>query len=114
MSIAEIERLAADLQSNEALRAESEKHAAERPQETPIARAVSFARSKGYAFTVDEAREYIKAKAKAAGTELSDADLDGVAGGNGDPTSVPDNLHPTWNPGGKYIAFWSNRRPGDT
>ena len=77
MSIAEIERFAADLKSNEALRAEAEKALAE----TSI---VAFAGSKGYAFTADEAKQHIKAKAKAAGKELTDAELDGVAGGLGD------------------------------
>ncbi|HEY2750554.1 Nif11-like leader peptide family natural product precursor [Phenylobacterium sp.] len=80
MSMSECERFVADLQSNEALRAEAEKHAAERHHETPIARAVSFAASKGYAFTADEAKERIKAKAKAAGKTLTDAELDGLAG----------------------------------
>ena len=81
MSIAEIERFAADLKSNAALRAEAEKHAAEKQHETPLAGAVAFAASKGYAFTADHAKEHIKAKAKAAGKELSDAELDKVAGG---------------------------------
>ena len=68
MSIAEIERFAADLKSNEALRAEAAKAQAE----TSI---VAFAATKGYAFTADEVKEHIKAK------ELTDAELDGVAGG---------------------------------
>src|SRR5688572_6183911 len=84
MSIAEIERFAADLKSNETLLAEAEKHAAERHHETPIACACSFAGSKGYALTVDEAKQHIKAKAQAAGKELTDAELDGVAGGAND------------------------------
>lgn len=74
MSIAEIERFAADLKSNEALRAEAEK------AQTPL---VTFAASKGYAFTADEVKEHAKARAKAAGKELTDAELDGVAGGSG-------------------------------
>ena len=81
MSIAEIERFAADLKSNEALRGEAAKAPADQSQATPVARAVAFAASKGYAFTVDEAKEHIKAKAKTAGKELTDAELDGVAGG---------------------------------
>ena len=81
MSIAEIERFAADLQSNTALRAEAEKHAAEKQHETLLAGAVAFAASKGYAFTADEMKEH--AKAKAAGKELTDAELDKVAGGYG-------------------------------
>ena len=81
MSISEVERFAADLQSNAALMAEAEKHAAEKQHETPLAGAVAFAASKGYAFTADEAKEHAKAKAKAAGKELTDAELDGIAGG---------------------------------
>ena len=48
---------------------------------------VAFAASKGYTFTADEVREHAKAKAKAAGRELTDAELDGVAvGGKDSPT----------------------------
>ena len=82
MSISEVERFAADLKSNDALRAEAEKHATEKQHETPLASAVAFAGSKGYAFTSDHAKAHIKAKAKAAGKELTDAELDGVAGGS--------------------------------
>ena len=83
MSIAEIERFAADLKSNAALRAEAEKAQADKSHATPLARAVAFAASKGYAFTADEAKEHAKAKAKADGKVLTDAELDGVAGGLG-------------------------------
>jgi len=44
---------------------------------------VAFAATKGYAFTAEQAKEHVKAKAKAAGKELTDAELDGVAGGVG-------------------------------
>jgi predicted ribosomally synthesized peptide with nif11-like leader len=81
MSIAEIERFAADLKSNAALRAEAEKAQADKSHATPIDRAVAFAVGKGYSFTVDEVKEQVKAKAKAAGKNLTDAELDGVAGG---------------------------------
>jgi len=81
MSIAEIERFAADLKSNAALRAEAEKAQADKSHATPIDRAVAFAATRGYAFTADQAKEHAKAKAKAAGKELTDAELDGVAGG---------------------------------
>src|SRR5258708_3361795 len=81
MSIAEIERFAADLKSNEALRAEAGKAQADKSHATPIDRAVAFAAAKGYAFTAEEAKEQVKAKAKAAGKELNEAELDGVAGG---------------------------------
>ena len=82
MSIAEIERFAADLKSNEALRAEAEKAQAETSQATPMDRVIAFAASKGYAFTADEVKEHAKAK------QLTDAELDGVAGGRGDLNSV--------------------------
>jgi predicted ribosomally synthesized peptide with nif11-like leader len=81
MSIAEIKRFAADLKSNEALRAEAGKAQAETSHATRVARAVAFASSNGYAFTADEMKEHAKATAKAAGKELTDAELDGVAGG---------------------------------
>jgi hypothetical protein len=81
MSIAEIERFAADLQSDDALHAEAEKSQAEKSQASPLARSVAFAKSKGYSFTEDEAREFAKAQAVAGGKVISDADLDGVAGG---------------------------------
>jgi hypothetical protein len=81
MSLSECDRFAADLQSNEALRAEAEKaHAAPSP-ENPLARMVALASSKGYSVTVEEAREHLRAKAAANGKVLSDAELDGVAGG---------------------------------
>ena len=85
MSIAEIERFAADLKSNEALRAEAGKAQADKSHATPIDRAVAFAAGKGYAFTVDEAKEQVKANAKAAGKDLTDAELDGIAGGSCNP-----------------------------
>jgi hypothetical protein len=82
MSFAEIERFAADLQSNEALRAEAEKAEAGMSPETPLANAIAFAATKGYAFTADDMKEYIKARAHAAATELTDARLGGIVGGN--------------------------------
>jgi hypothetical protein len=52
---------------------------ADKKSAKPVDLAVSFAASKGlgYTFTAYE----LKAGTKAAGKELSDADLDGVAGG---------------------------------
>jgi len=82
MSIAEIERFAADLKSNEALRAEARKAQEEKSHATPFARSAAFAATKGYTFTADEAREHAKTRSKAAGKELTDAQLDLVAGGN--------------------------------
>ena len=101
MSIAEIERFATDLKSNEALRAEAEKHAAEKQHETPLAGAVAFAASKGYGFTADEAKERAKATAQASGKELTDAELDKIAGGTGgweQYNRFTDGFHPVSGP----------------
>jgi hypothetical protein len=81
MSHSEVERFTADLKSNAALRAEAEKNGADKQHVPRLARATAFAASKGYKFTLDHAKEHVKAKAKAAGRELTDAELDGVAGG---------------------------------
>ena len=81
MSIAEIERFAADLKSNAALMDEAEKAAAETSKAMPLDRAVAFAANKGYAFTAEEAKERARAKAKVDGKVLTDAELDDVAGG---------------------------------
>ena len=69
------------MKSNEALRAEAGKAQADKSHATPIARAQAFAASKGYGFTAEEAKEHVKAKAEANGKKLTDAELDGVAGG---------------------------------
>jgi hypothetical protein len=98
MSLSEIERFAADMKSNAALRAEAEKNQADKLHTTPLQRAAAFAASKGYGFTVEEAKEYVRAKARAEGKELSDAELDGVAGGRIGPQCLPDCSMPrgTW------------------
>jgi hypothetical protein len=92
MSLCEIERFAADLKSNAGLRAEAENAQADKSSATPLHRVAAFAASKGYAFTADELREQVKAKAKAkakaAGKQLTDAELDGVAGGGINPNAV--------------------------
>jgi predicted ribosomally synthesized peptide with nif11-like leader len=72
VSTAEFERFAADLMSNETLRAEAEKHTAAKE------RVAAFAAGKGYVFTTDELTACVMAKTKTA--ELSDAQLAGVAG----------------------------------
>src|SRR5262245_16177921 len=81
MSLSECERFSADLQSNQALRAEVEKVRADKSQKSPLPGMVAFALSKGYRVTIEEAREHLKARAATAGKVLSDAQLDGVAGG---------------------------------
>jgi len=81
MSLSECERFSADLQSNPALSAEVEKLRADTSQ-SPLAGMVALAVSKGYGVTLAEARDHLKTKATATGKALSDADLDGVAGGS--------------------------------
>ena len=81
LSQSEVERFTADLKSNVARRALAEKAQADKSHATPLARATTFANSKGYKFTLDHAKAHLKTKAKAAGKELTDAELDGVAGG---------------------------------
>jgi hypothetical protein len=85
MSIAEIERFATDLKSNSALRAEAENSQADKSQALPLARSVAFAASKGYGFTIEEARQHVQKRAAAAGKVLTDAELDGMAGGGWNP-----------------------------
>ncbi|CAN5919803.1 hypothetical protein BH11PSE3_BH11PSE3_32310 [soil metagenome] len=81
MSIAEIDRFAADLKSNDALRADARTALGDQSHATEVDRVIAFGASKGYAFTADELKEHIKATADAAGRKLTDAELDGVAGG---------------------------------
>ena len=81
MSLQEIERFAADLRSDAALRAEAEKVQSDDAEGTLLARAVAFAAGKGYRFTVDEAKAHTKARARSIGRELGDAELDGLSGG---------------------------------
>lgn len=96
MSIAEIERFAADTKSNETLRGEAMKAHDDKSHATPVASVVAFAATKGYSFTVVELKEHAKATAKAAGREITDAELDGVAGGaKENPTQSPIG-RPAW------------------
>jgi hypothetical protein len=81
MSIVEIERFAADLNSNAALPAEAEKAQAQSSHPTPVEEAVVVAAARGYGFTAGELKVHAKAKAEAAGRKVIDAELDGVAGG---------------------------------
>lgn len=75
MSQADVERFVADLEANPDLLAEVTKNAG------GIASIVEIATGKGYDVTLDEAKAYIQAQAKA---ELSDEQLDAIAGGKGD------------------------------
>jgi predicted ribosomally synthesized peptide with nif11-like leader len=77
MSTIEIQRFAADVKSNGALRAEAEKAYALHSQASPVDGLAAFAAAKGYGFTTDE----LKAHARGDGKAVTDAELDGVAGG---------------------------------
>ena len=74
MSQADIERFVADLKSNPELLAEVKQQAG------GLGSVVAFAKSKGYDVTAAEAKAYVNAQ---AGKDLSDAQLDAVAGGKG-------------------------------
>lgn len=81
MSMSEIKRFADDLNANWALRADAEKYEVHANQDkTPLARAVAFARGKGYSFTIDEAKEYAKEMGETLGFSISDTELDRVSG----------------------------------
>lgn len=80
MSLHEIERFAADLRSDATLRAEAERAQTDEADGTLLARAVAFAARKGYRFTIDEAKTHTRARARAVGRELDDAELDGLYG----------------------------------
>ncbi|MBT5660230.1 MAG: Nif11-like leader peptide family natural product precursor [Rhodospirillaceae bacterium] len=72
MSQAEVERFIADIKGDEALRADTASNPAS------LAAIVEKAKAKGYDFTLDEAKAFANAQ---AGKELSDEELDQVAGG---------------------------------
>ncbi len=74
MSKAEVERFVSDLKDNEGLRAELSGHA------SGVGSVVSFAKDKGYDISADEARDYIQGQSE---RDLSDDELDAVAGGKG-------------------------------
>ncbi|HTB39686.1 MAG TPA: Nif11-like leader peptide family natural product precursor [Reyranella sp.] len=76
MSHAEVQRFANDLRSNESLQEEIGRNTTD-----SLAAVVGIAQRRGYGVTLDEAKDFIQAKARAAGKPLSDSDLDHVAGG---------------------------------
>ncbi len=81
MSLSEVERFAAALNADSALRADAEKYEANASRDkTPLARAAAFAARKGYSFTIDEAKEFAKTRGEALGLPVTDADLDRVKG----------------------------------
>lgn len=81
MSMSEIDRFAASLNANLALRADAEKYeVSANRNETPLARMVAFAAREGYHFSIAEAKDYAKVKGEALGLTISDADLDRLNG----------------------------------
>jgi len=74
MSQADVDRFVADLKSNEDLRNEVTGAA------SGIGSVVEIAKSHGYDISVDEARDYIRSRAS---SDLSDEQLDAIAGGKG-------------------------------
>lgn len=76
MSVQDAERFANDLKAKPQLLAELKKTAAGKGLEAVCA----FAKQKGYNVTADEAKQYIRGKAKG---ELNDQQLDRIAGGKG-------------------------------
>jgi hypothetical protein len=116
MSIAEIERFAADLNGNPALRAEAEKSEADRSHATALARTVAFAASKGYGFTIEEVRQHVQTLAAAAGKVLTDAELDGVVGAYSSPTEMTPAQYNVYTSGGtscsiRFLMCTSRPRP---
>jgi predicted ribosomally synthesized peptide with nif11-like leader len=77
MSTTEIQRFAADVKADAALRAEAERAYAQSVKAEPVDGLAAFAAARGYGFTADE----LKAHAKPEGEAVSDAELDSVAGG---------------------------------
>lgn len=81
MSTSEIERLAANLNANWALRSDAEKFEANANQAvTPLGRLVLFASRRGYSFTLDEAKAFAKAQGERLGLTVTDADLERLRG----------------------------------
>lgn len=74
MSQEDIQRFVVDLKSDDALRAELSEKA------SGLSSVVEFAGSKGYSITLDEVAGYIQNQTE---TELTDAQLDAIAGGKG-------------------------------
>lgn len=91
MSQSEIERFIADLKSDEALRTELSEKA------TGVAAVVEFANHNGYDITADEARAYMKEQ---IGQDLSDDELEALAGGTGTEAVLGAAVIATTNIGG--------------
>jgi predicted ribosomally synthesized peptide with nif11-like leader len=83
MGIVEIQRFAADVNSNAALRTEAEKHV--QSSRSALDGLVTFATGKGYGFTADDLGQSLGL----AGKRLSEGELDNVAGGGWNPWAHP-------------------------
>jgi predicted ribosomally synthesized peptide with nif11-like leader len=79
MSQADIERFTRDLQSNEQLRNEVKSGA------SGLASIVDIAKRHGYDVTIDEVRAHMRGQVP---QNLTDEQLEALAGGAGDPTSA--------------------------
>jgi hypothetical protein len=55
-----------------------------------LTHAVKFAAERGFKFSADDAKAYIKSRARAAGRELSEEQLNKVAGGS---SSCMESIH---------------------
>lgn len=74
MSQSEVERFVQDAKSNPALLADV-------TGDNRMEAVVRAGMRHGYSFTLDEVKTFVKAKAAAAGRQLSDGQLDQMAGG---------------------------------
>jgi len=83
MSASDIARFVSDLKSSPELANELKAAA------TGLATVVDFAKSKGYDISVDEAKAYIREQSK---QELSDDQLDAIAGGKHTVTATHTNV----------------------
>jgi Nif11 domain len=105
MSIAEIQRFAADVSSNAALRAEAEKAYAHASEAMLVDGVIAFATTKGYRFTANELTEHVTAQVEASGKKVTDAELDtvsaGFMGGGGFGAFITLLLLPMYMPSGK-------------
>jgi predicted ribosomally synthesized peptide with nif11-like leader len=75
MSISEVQRFAQDLKSSPDLLAAAKK--------SDLAGVIHLATERGYKFTLEEAKDFMRANARRAGKTLSDEEMDRVAGGAG-------------------------------
>ncbi len=109
MSQTEVQRFAADLKSNADLR-----QAIDGVTSDPLPSVVGIAQRRGYDFTVDEARDFVRTRSRAAGRPISDEDLDKVAGGATNPIdtigsgmeSAGKAIGSGFESAGKTIASW--------